>query len=415
MIVDIKGVGKAQFPDDMPIDDVRSFLQKKYYQQNTQGGINLDPAIQTAQPYNPSLAERAGGAIAQGLKGTGLISDNYGAQQIGKNIASLGEMLPGIGDATAGDEFGRAAAEGNLTGMGWAGLGVIPVVGDAAKKGSGALSDLMADLPKFSDKVEARRNARLDVFDLPTKGKPENIKHITDLMDYTPEQLVSQLKLLDQSNIKQGGYLKKGDGLDVFYKNDGTSQMIDPKTNEVIFEQSREQTENLAKNDILEISEGKLSPEQRKIELDARKRQQAEGRAREEAQQETYKMQHTAPMREGNSVGYDLTSSFGDDIYTGNAVRYFGGGTKDSLSMDTKAVNIIQGMKGKPEKSVTIYRAVPKKVKDINPSDWVTTTKEYALGHMKGEKGWHILSKKVKAKDIATDGNSIHEFGYDPE
>ena len=33
---------------------------------------------------------------------------------------------------------------------------------------------------------------------------------------------------------------------------------------------------------------------------------------------------------------------------------------------------------------------------------------------MEGEKGWHILSKKVRAKDIATDGNSIHEFGYDP-
>jgi len=202
----------------------------------------------------------------------------------------------------------------------------------------------MDELPKFSDKVSARRSARLDVFDLPTKGKPENIKHITDLTDYTPEQLVSQLKVLDQPNIKQGGYLKKGDGLNTFYKNDGTSQLIDPETNKVVMEQTQEQTENLAKNDILEISEGKLSPEQRKIEFDARKKANAEARAREEAQQETYKMQHTAPMREDNSVGYDLTSSFGDDIYTGNAVRYFGGGTKDSLAMDTKAVNIIQGM-----------------------------------------------------------------------
>jgi hypothetical protein len=72
-------------------------------------------------------------------------------------------------------------------------------------------------------------------------------------------------------------------------------------------------------------------------------------------------------------------------------------------------------MRGNPEKEITIYRAVPKDVKSINPSDWVATTKEYAKDHMAGEKGWHILSKKVKAKDIATDGNSIHEFGYDPE
>lgn len=134
-IVEIKGVGQAQFPDNMPIADIRNFLRNKYYKENTQtGNISLDPAIQTAEPYNPSLAERAGGAIAQGLKSTGLISDNYGAQQIGKNVTALGEMLPGVGDATAGDEFGRAAAQDDLSGMGWASLGAIPIVGDVLKK-----------------------------------------------------------------------------------------------------------------------------------------------------------------------------------------------------------------------------------------------------------------------------------------
>ena len=70
------------------------------------------------------------------IKGAGLISDNYGAQQIGKNVTALGEFLPGIGDAAAGDEFGRAVAEGDNLGMGLAALGAIPVVGDAAKKGA---------------------------------------------------------------------------------------------------------------------------------------------------------------------------------------------------------------------------------------------------------------------------------------
>ena len=72
-------------------------------------------------------------------------------------------------------------------------------------------------------------------------------------------------------------------------------------------------------------------------------------------------------------------------------------------------------MKDNPDKTVTIYRSVPKEVKEINAGDWVTTTREYARDHMEGEKNWHILSKKVKAKDIATDGNSIHEWGYDPQ
>ncbi|MCP4268261.1 MAG: hypothetical protein GY777_22255, partial [Candidatus Brocadiaceae bacterium] len=60
--------------------------------------------------------------------------DNYGAQQIGKNVTALGEFLPGIGDAAAGDEFGRAVAEGDNLGMGLAALGAVPVVGDAAKQ-----------------------------------------------------------------------------------------------------------------------------------------------------------------------------------------------------------------------------------------------------------------------------------------
>lgn len=408
-IVDIKGVGKAQFPDGMSVDSIREFLRNKYSQRAINGESDILATQQsTVSPYEPSLIDKFGHGIAKTLTDSGLISDNYRAQQIGKNLSSLGEFLPGIGDATAGDEFGRAAAKGDKLGMGLSALGVVPVAGDLAKKAGKILP--MDDITKFSDKVAARRSARLDVFDLPTKGSSENIKHITDLTDYTPEQLVSQLKVLDQVNIKQGGYLKKGDGLDTFYKNDGTSQLIDSKTNKVVFEQTQEQTENLAKRDILEISESKVTPEQRKAAFEIRKKEDAEQRARQQAQEDTYKMQHTAPMREDNPSGEDLTDTFGSDIYTGNALQYYGTGS----NYDNKAIRIIQGMKGNPEKAVTIYRAAPKDIKSINPSDWVTTTKEYAQGHMEGEEGWHILSKKVKAKDIATDGNSIHEFGYDP-
>jgi len=133
-IVEIKGVGKAQFPDDMGISDIRTFLRNKYYQDEAQGVSRaLDPAPQTIEPYKPSLAERAGTAIGEGLKSSGLVSDTYGAQRIGKNISALAELLPGIGDATAGDEFGRAAAKGDNFGMAMAGVGVIPVAGDALK------------------------------------------------------------------------------------------------------------------------------------------------------------------------------------------------------------------------------------------------------------------------------------------
>ncbi len=133
--VEIKGVGKAQFPDDMNVDSIRSFLRNKYSQRAMQGDSDiLSPVESTVSPYEPSLVDRIGGGIASGLTDAGLISDNYRAQQIGKNLSTIGEFLPGIGDATAGDDFGRAVADGDKLGMGLSALGVIPVVGDLAKK-----------------------------------------------------------------------------------------------------------------------------------------------------------------------------------------------------------------------------------------------------------------------------------------
>ena len=133
--VKIKGTDKiAVFPDDMDLNDIRSVLQKRFAQQLMKGGIDLTPRGQTIEPYNPSLSEKIGHGIAGALKSSGLISDNYRAQQVGKNITSIGEFLPGVGDATAGDEFGRALAEGDNLGMGMAALGAIPLTGDISKK-----------------------------------------------------------------------------------------------------------------------------------------------------------------------------------------------------------------------------------------------------------------------------------------
>jgi len=135
-VVDIKGVGKAQFPDGMSVDNIREFLRKKYSQGAISGASRaLEPMPDTVSAYEPTLTERMGQGVADALYDTGIISDRYGAQRIGGNIATLGEFLPGIGDATAGDEFGKAAAEGDKTGMLLAGIGAVPVVGDALKQG----------------------------------------------------------------------------------------------------------------------------------------------------------------------------------------------------------------------------------------------------------------------------------------
>ena len=72
-------------------------------------------------------------------------------------------------------------------------------------------------------------------------------------------------------------------------------------------------------------------------------------------------------------------------------------------------------MRGNPDSEITIYRAVPQDVKEINPGDWVTTTKEYAVDHIGTDDGYTVISKKVKAGELANNGDSIHEFGFSPK
>jgi len=106
-----------------------------------------------------------------------------------------------------------------------------------------------------------------------------------------------------------------------------------------------------------------------------------------------------------------------DDLYSSQGLRLYGdsGGIDDKASRES--YNIIQKVRNIPNAEVTVYRAVPKGAKTINDGDFVTPSKEYAQRHNdlvhkgKGD----ILSKKVKAKDLYTEGNSINEFGYYPE
>jgi len=69
--------------------------------------------------------------------------------------------------------------------------------------------------------------------------------------------------------------------------------------------------------------------------------------------------------------------------------------------------------------TVTIYRAVPNFVTDINDGDWITLSKKYAQEHgghrFEGDseiKGWHILEKEVPVTQIWWDQGSPYELGY---
>ena len=187
----------------------------------------------------------------------------------------------------------------------------------------------------------------------------------------------------------------------------------------------------------------------------------------------SYRGSHTAPDSSFGAPLYDLTGGgqmYPADVYSSKAAQIYGGG----MPYDQKAFSIAQQYKDKPNALVTIYRAVPKDISNseklatlekqmaaymkrgtlpkdaenyssgskwydaayekreqlrkmpdeptsdintINAGDWVTLTREYAKDHgesaLKGE--YKILSKKVKAKEVFTNADSIHEFGYQPE
>lgn len=126
-----------------------------------------------------------------------------------------------------------------------------------------------------------------------------------------------------------------------------------------------------------------------------------------------WRMDHRAPSRKYDNPAYDLRSIYGDEIYSSRAAYYYG----DGAPFDQKAINVIWSMKDNPEKIVTAYRAVPSSVKDttIRNGDWVTLTEDYAKEHgwRQFDNDYRIIKQKVPAKHLFTNGDSIHEFGYD--
>jgi hypothetical protein len=128
-----------------------------------------------------------------------------------------------------------------------------------------------------------------------------------------------------------------------------------------------------------------------------------------------YGMSHRPPMKDNGAPLHDLTGAgryYPDDVYSNKAIQYYGEGR----TYDKQAFDKAQRLRNKPEELVSMYRAVPKDAPDsINHGDWVALVKQYAKEH--GERSldgnYKILEQQVPARKLFTNGDSIHEFGYD--
>ena len=147
----------------------------------------------------------------------------------------------------------------------------------------------------------------------------------------------------------------------------------------------------------------------------------------------SYRMQHQARGLEPDAVRLDdLTkdisgnvAGYPKDFYTPRGQRIYspGPGFKgDEYGIaNQQSYNIIAKVKNKPNAEVTIYRGVPKGIKNINDGDFVTLSPKYAELHAasgygrKGDEAGKVISQKVKVKDLIWDTNDVNEFGYFPQ
>ena len=134
------------------------------------------------------------------------------------------------------------------------------------------------------------------------------------------------------------------------------------------------------------------------------------------SQEYDYRGTHKAPYKTDDGTtapAHELDKTYPEDVYGPQSHNYYGMGDQ----MDKDTLTILRSARGKPNQPIKVYRAVPAEHsgEDIYPGDWVTPNLHYAEQH--GERfdnGYHILEKTVPAKHIYTEGNSLHEFGYDP-
>jgi hypothetical protein len=146
-----------------------------------------------------------------------------------------------------------------------------------------------------------------------------------------------------------------------------------------------------------------------------------------------YRGEHGAPDRESGSPLHDVTlnKTYPEDFYSHKGFDYYSnyGEVHDRSSHSKVTRN-----RNKPDEKVWVHRAIPKAVYDqahkdaaksgkapiqhmIRKGDWVTISKEYAHDHGKGalRGDYKVASMRVPAKHVYTSGDSIHEWGYDPD
>lgn len=120
--------------------------------------------------------------------------------------------------------------------------------------------------------------------------------------------------------------------------------------------------------------------------------------------QNEYAGEHHAPGKEGAPL-HDLTQLYPEDIYSNEAVRLYG----NNRPYDSKSIEIIQSCRNRPNKSVRIYRAVPKLDSELYLKNL------YDLRRYVSQYGFLPMSDNPKTKHISIPKEITDDIRYDKD
>jgi hypothetical protein len=122
-----------------------------------------------------------------------------------------------------------------------------------------------------------------------------------------------------------------------------------------------------------------------------------------------YRMRHRPGGPDYGAPLHDVEEMFPDYYDMPGVYRTYDG-------LEPESQGPILASRGNPDAPVTVYRAVPAGVTQIRPGDWVTTSAGYAAQHNESNLDGRgtVLAVTVRAGDLWSEGNSIHEWGWHP-
>jgi hypothetical protein len=124
-----------------------------------------------------------------------------------------------------------------------------------------------------------------------------------------------------------------------------------------------------------------------------------------------YGMSHRPMTKESGAATLDdLVPSFGEDVYTRNALQYFGSGDP----REAQVLRTLSRLRGNPDAEVTIYRGAPSDAESINAGDWVTLHPSVAQDYAEMFDGGRVLTHKVPASHVTAWPDALLEQGYYP-